>query len=46
MITIIYSTHKDEDYNKKFVFDYTNNLKPFYIKNKEKLDNYIKPINV
>ena len=36
----------DEDKDKKFRFDYTNNLKPFYIKNKEKLDKIIKTINV
>ena len=36
----------DNNKNQKFMFDYTNNLKPFYIKNKEKLDKHIKPINV
>ena len=36
----------DNNKDQKFMFDYTNNLKPFYIKNKEKLDKHIKPINV
>jgi GT2 family glycosyltransferase len=35
----------DTEKEKKFILDYTNILKPFYLKNKHKLDSIIKTIN-
>lgn len=36
----------DSEKENKFKFDYVNNLKPFYISNKDKLDTIIKTVNI